>query len=262
MTTKKTTADTNNAVSNADQDARLPLFYQSLTPLSHEQHGNFLLKDRVLHPFAHGANAVPLTVDEFALAQRHFPIVFAPGNDGGAPLALLGLQENENLFCDVTGQWRKDIYIPAYIRRYPFMLARLSQDAQELSLCFDDTSGLLQTEATGNLFNGTEPSDTTKAVLGFCEQFEMAVQRTRAFLNEMAELDLLMDAEATIQEGDTPMMFRGFRMIDEKKLQGLRGDQTRKMVKSGAMGLIYAHFFSLGTLRDLYALRQERAAKS
>jgi hypothetical protein len=244
----------------SSQDARLPLFYQSISPLSHQDHANHALKERILHPFAHVANAVPLTVDEFALAQRHYPIVFAPGADGGAPLALLGLQEGENLFCDATGQWRKDVYVPAYIRRYPFMLARLSQDAKELSLCFDDMSGMVESNTTGNLFDGTDPSDTTKAVLNFCEQFEMAVQRTRAFLGEMAELDLLMDAEATIQEGDTPMMFRGFRMIDEKKVQELRGDQARKMVKSGAMGLIYAHFFSLGTLRDLYAIRQERAA--
>jgi SapC len=251
---------TKTMAQNTAQDSRLPLFYQSLTPLSHQQHASHALQERMLHPFAQTANAIPLTVDEFALAQRHFPIVFAPGADGGAPLALLGLQEGENLFCDATGQWRKDIYVPAYVRRYPFMLARLAPDAKDLSLCFDDQSGLIIAGAEGNLFDGTDPSDTTKAVLSFCEQFEMAVQRTRAFLNEMAELDLLMDAEATIQEGDTPMMLRGFRMIDEKKIQELRGDQARKMVKSGAMGLIYAHFFSLGTLRDLYGLRQERAA--
>jgi hypothetical protein len=238
-------------------DARLPLFYQSLMPLSHQEHDKHALKERILHPFAHGANAVPLTVDEFALAQRHYPIVFAPGDDGGAPLALLGLQEGENLFCSATGQWRKDVYVPAYIRRYPFMLARLTPDAQELSLCFDDKSGLVDAAEAGNLFNGTDPSENTKAVLNFCEQFEMAVQRTRAFLAEMMELNLLMDAEATIQEGEKPLMFRGFRMIDEKKVQELRGDQARKMVKSGAMGLIYAHFFSLGTLRDLYAIKQE-----
>ncbi len=239
------------------QDSRLPLFYKSLTPLSQQQHASHALGERILHPFAHVANAVPLTVDEFALAQRHYPIVFAPGDDGGAPLALLGLHEGENLFCNKAGEWRKDVYVPAYIRRYPFMLARLSQDAKELSLCFDDQSDLIAPAATGNLFDGDDPSETTKAVLGFCEQFEMAVQRTRAFLNEMMELGLLMDAEATIQEGEKPMVFRGFRMIDEKKVQELRGDQARKMVKSGAMGLIYAHFFSLGTLRDLYAIKQE-----
>jgi hypothetical protein len=242
------------------QESRLPLFYQSLSPLSQQQHSTFGLNERMLHPFAHIANAIPLTVDEFPMAQRHYPIVFAPGTDGGAPLALLGLEEGENLFCSATGEWRKDVYVPAYVRRYPFMLARLSQDAKDLSLCFDDVSGYVTADAPEKLFTGEDPSETTKAILNFCEQFEMAVQRTRAFLNEMMELDLLMDAEATIQEGENPMVFRGFRMIDEKKVQELRGDQARKFVKSGAMGLIYAHFFSLGTLRELFALKQGKAS--
>jgi SapC len=240
----------------SEPETRLPLFYQSLVPVSQQLHASHGMKQRQNHPFAQIANAVPLTVDEFALAQRHFPIVFAPGNDGGAPLALLGLQEGENLFCSTTGDWRKDVYVPAYVRRYPFMLAKLAPDAKELSLCFDDSSGYISADEGDKLFDGTDPSETTKAVLNFCEQFELAVQRTRAFMGEMQELGLLMEAEATIQEGENPMIFRGFRMIDEKKVQELRGDQARKMVKSGAMGLIYAHFFSLGTLRDLYAIKQ------
>ncbi len=235
-----------------NQSAQLPLFYKSLIPLSSQEHANHKLEDRQLHPFAHFANAIPITVDEFAIAQRHYPIVFATGDDGGAPLALLGLQDGENLFCDKEGKWNPDTYVPAYVRRYPFLLARLAPDSEQLSLCYDDQSGFLKSEAEGNLFAGTEPTETTKAVLAFCEQFEIAVQRTRSFMNDLAELDLLMDAEATIQEGDKPMVFRGFRMIAEDKMQEMHGDKARKLVKSGAMGLIYAHFFSLGTLRELY----------
>jgi hypothetical protein len=238
----------------------LPLFYNSLVPLNRDEHLSHALKERMLHPFAASVNAVPITVDEFALAQRHFPIVFSPGTDGGTPLALLGLQEGENLFCDSKGEWSSQAYIPAYIRRYPFLLARLAPDAKELSLCFDNSSDLVAAAETGNLFDGDQPSEMTKQILGFCEQFEMAVQRTRAFVEELRELDLLMDAEATINDGDRPMVFRGFRMLDEKKVQDLRGDQARKLVKSGGMGLIYAHFFSLSTLGNLMQTKQQRAA--
>lgn len=240
--------------------ASLPLFYNQLVPVTREDHRNHEVKERRLHHFAHNANAVPITVDEFALAQRHYPIVFAPGSEGGVPLALLGLQDGENLFCDARGEWRADAYVPAYVRRYPFLLARLAPEATELSLCFDDSSEFVVASGNGNLFSGDEPSDTTKQILNFCEQFEMAVQRTRAFVDELKELDLLMDAEATIQDGERPMVFRGFRMIDEKKVQELRGDQARKLVKSGGMGLIYAHFFSLSTMGNLAALKQAAVA--
>src|SRR3546814_8404628 len=58
---------------------------------------------------------------------------------------------------------------------------------------------------------------------------------------------LLIDGEVSIQpEGaDKPFVYRGFRMVAEDKLRELRGDVSRKMIQSGAMGLIYAHLFSL-----------------
>ena len=70
--------------------------------------------------------------------------------------------------------------MPAYIRRYPFLLARLSPESDELWLCFDPTSGAVGEGKDGEpLFDGDQPSDATKAILEFCEQFETAGQRTR-----------------------------------------------------------------------------------
>jgi hypothetical protein len=73
-------------------------------------------------------------------------------------------------------------------------------------------------------------------------------------MEELTKLDLLMDGEVTIQrEGlAQPAVYRGFRMVDEQKLQSLRGDQARKMVQSGLMGLIYAHLFSLSLISPLF----------
>ena len=81
-----------------------------------------------------------------------------------------------------------DVYLPAYLRRYPFVLARLREDSDELSLCFDPTSGAVGEFDEGEpLFDGEEPSEATKAILQFCEQFEQAGQRTQAFMNEIKE---------------------------------------------------------------------------
>ncbi len=239
--------------------AGLPLFYNSVVPLSPSQHANLVLGERKDFKFATKAHAIPLTVDEFVMAQRHFPIIFGPG-EVPVPLALVGLREGENLFLDENGQWQQDVYVPGYVRRYPFILARLSPESKDLSLCFDEQSDLFS-EGETNLFVGTEPSDTTKGVLQFCEQFEMAVQRTRAFAEELKELDLLMEGEAQIKPQDGPAsQFRGFRMINEQKLQELRGDQHRKLVKSGALGLVYAHLFSLSHMQGLFGRQLQKDA--
>ena len=231
----------------------LPLFYGGLVPLSSQLHPTHGLKPRSDLAFSRKTHAIPVTVDEFAIVQRFYPIVFGLG-DNPAPLALVGLQEGSNLYLGADDQWEAGQYIPAFVRRYPFMLARLSPQSDDLSLCFDDTAGQIVADQGEPLFNGTEPTDTTKSVLAFCEQFEQAVMRTRAFMEELAKLDLLMDGEVTIQrEGLTePAVYRGFRMIAEDRLQDLRGDQARKLVKSGMLGLGYAHLFSLSLISGLF----------
>ncbi|WP_310498180.1 SapC family protein [Sandarakinorhabdus sp.] len=231
----------------------MPLFYGNVMPLSSELHPTHGLKPRGDLGFTRGTHAVPVTVDEFTTVQRFYPIVFGVG-DNPAPLALIGLQEGQNLYLGADDQWEAGHYIPAFIRRYPFMLARLNPQSQELSLCFDDTAGIVIADEGEPMFAGKDATDTTKAILQFCEQFEQAVMRTRNFMEELTKLDLLMDGEVTIQrEGlAEPAVYRGFRMVDEAKLQNLRGDQARKMVQSGLMGLIYAHLFSLSLISPLF----------
>jgi hypothetical protein len=240
--------------------SQLPLFYNSLVPLSSQMHPDHGLRPLGHVGFARTSHAIPVTVDEFPMVQRHYPIVFGVG-EGAAPLALVGLQEGQNLFLNADNQWESGLYVPAFVRRYPFMLARLTPDAQELSLCFDDSAGIVVAGEGDRLFNGADPSDLTKNVLQFCEQFEQAVMRTRAFMDEVAKLDLLMDGEVSIQrEGlAQPAVYRGFRMINEEKLQNLRGDQARKLVQSGMLGLAYAHMFSLSLISPLFE-RQFAAA--
>jgi hypothetical protein len=237
-------------------NAQLPLFYQNLIPLTSELHATHGLLERAELSFARTTHAVPITVDEFVMAQRHYPIVFSDGADG-VPLALVGLREGENLFVDAAGKWTDGAYIPAYIRRHPFMLARLSPDAQVLSLVFDDTAGLVTADADNKLFDADkQPTDSTKNILAFCEQFEQAVARTKSFMDELGKLGLLMDGQAQIQNPGMPQpaTFAGFKMVDEQKLQNLRGDQARKMVQNGMLGLVYAHLFSLSQMRNLFAL--------
>jgi hypothetical protein len=146
--------------------------------------------------------------------------------------------------------------VPAYIRRYPYMLARLSPDAQELSLCFDPTSDTIGPFEDGEpMFEDGKPTQLVQNVLQFTEQFEQAGARTSQFMKELREMELLMDGEVSIQqEGvEQPFVYRGFQMINEEKLSDLRGDQLRKISQSGMLPLIYAHLFSLALMREIFA---------
>jgi len=233
----------------------MPLLYNGIEPLNRNAHGNFRVRTVETVANLASSHAIPVTVDEFGLAQRYFPIIFSSG-DNPVPLALMGLHEGTNTFFDKDGKLiDNSIYMPAYIRRYPFMLGRLRSDSDELSLCFDPTSGGVGDFKEGQpLFDGDEPSEATKSILEFCEQFEQAGQRTQAFMNELKESDLLMDGEVAIQPqgSEQPFIYRGFQMVDEEKFRNLRGDELRKLNQNGMLPMIMAHLFSLAMVREIF----------
>jgi SapC len=239
----------------------LPLFYKDLVPLNSNEHGKFKSRQIDSANFMAGQHAIPLTIEEFVAAGRHYPIIFSAG-DAPVPLALMGMNEGINVFLGEDGKFTQPVYLPAYIRRYPFMLARLRPDTDELTLCFDPSS-----EAIGEfkkegqpLFDGTEPTDTTKDILKFCEDFEQAGARTQAFVEELKKYDLLMEGEVAIQqEGrEEPYIYRGFQMVNEEKLRDMRGDELRKMSQNGMLPLVYAHLFSLNLVRDVFAMQVQQ----
>lgn len=237
----------------------LPLFYNELQPLSSVAHGDWKARRLDTAPFLTKSHAIPLTVEEFTLAQRHYPIVFSAG-ENPVPLALMGLNEGVNVFVDDEGKLTSEVYVPAYVRRYPFMLARLRPDSEDLSLCFDPTADAVGVFDEGDsLFEDGQPADTTKQILGFCENFEQAGMQTGAFMKELADHKLLIDGEVAIQpEGAAqPFIYRGFQMISEDAVKDLRGDVARKMMQSGLLPLIYAHLFSLSLVRDIFARQMQ-----
>ena len=232
----------------------LPLFYKNLQPLSTTMHSKFRARTTDKAPYFADAHAIPLTVDEFVHAQRYMPIVFSTG-ENSVPLALTGLNEGVNVFVDAEGKALQPFYVPAYVRRYPYVLARLQPEAQELSLCFDPSSELIGEFDDGEpLFEEDKPSEQLNAILKFCEDFEIAGQRTAAFVKELQEMDLLIDGEVSIQPGDSaqPFVYRGFRMVDEQTFRDLHGDQLRRINQNGILPLVVAHLFSLSLMRDIF----------
>lgn len=238
----------------------LPIFYQDLMPLQSNVHGKYHTRGADTAKYFASHHAIPLTADEFIHAQRSVPIVFSAG-DNPVPLALVGLNDGVNVFLDDEGKARTPFYVPAYVRRYPFMLARLAPDAQELSLCFDPTSDLIGEFKEGTpLFEDDKPTDNLNNILKFCEDFEMAAQRTAGFMEELKSLDLLMDGEVSIQPPDSaqPFIYRGFQMVSEEKLRDLHGDQLRKLNQNGMLPLIFAHVFSLSLMSDIFSMQMQQ----
>lgn len=239
---------------------QLPLFYKDLLPLNSRDHGDYKVSSFADASFLAGTHAIPLTVDEFVDAQRDYPIVFTAG-DNPLPIALMGLNEGVNTFIGDDGKLEGGVYVPAYVRRYPFILAKLSKDSDDMSLCFDPSAGVVGKSEDGQaLFQDGEgdekqTTDYTKSVLEFCTRFEQSGQRTKSFLEELKKLDLLMEGRIDITRNDLPnqpFTYTGFQMVNEEKLRELPTETVEALNKNGMLMLMHAQLFSMNLMRTLF----------
>lgn len=218
-----------------------PLLYEDPVLLRGDLHKHAALLACESFQFAAGVVAVPLNASEFALASRCYPIVFADSEEM-LPLAVMGLGGQSNLFVDGEGRWTGGAYVPAYIRRYPFLpVTTPGNDA--LMLAIDrprlvERGGAVPEDEPGRLFDGDKASPLAERALAFCERYHRDHLRTSAFVAALRERDLLDARRADIRLPDRSQ-FRvdGFRMIDRVKLRVLPDDCLGDWFRKGWLDL-------------------------
>lgn len=245
-----------NAAASEDPAPLLPPLYGALTPLSHMQHGQWRARD-VGFGFAAGVPAVPLALEEFALAARHMGVVFAT-QAPHMPLAILGAGPERNLFINAAGQWREGSYVPAYLRRYPFLLARVNAGSEELALCLDPGAPQFSDTEGEPLFDAeAKPTAMATRAFEFTRAVEFSFLRTQEFVAALAELNLLGPAAVQFEQGGRSMRVDGFHAIQREAFNALTGAQLVMLRDKGWLEPIHAHLFSVAALP---AIVQQAAA--
>ncbi|MEG3086713.1 SapC family protein [Sphingomonas sp. PB4P5] len=235
--------------------AGLPLFYRKPEPLSAEAHADWRLLDGD-EAFAGGTAFVPILTSEIVAAARDYPIVFTA--DTTTPIAVLGL-EQANLFVQ-DGQWDDTVYVPAYVRRYPFaFMATREPDGFRLAIDAASPRAVQGGEAGTALFDDGKPSALTQQALEFCAAFERDAAVTDAFIAALGEQDILIDrrADATMPDGRA-FGVQGFRIVDREKFAALPDSVVLAWHKAGYLTLIHLHLASLDRFATLLARQGKR----
>jgi hypothetical protein len=253
-------AEQGNGQSSGDR--ALPLFYKNPTPLDAKRHAELALKKDFDLSFAQGVNAVPVNMIEMPHVCHYYPIAFGP-DQNATPVALLGLRDDENLFLDKKGKWSEDMYIPSYIRRYPFIFSEMPANDQ-LTLCVDIDDTLVEDGGEQRFFDDKGgPTQLSQNALEFCKSYHAAAQQTLEFSRALAEKDLLIErsAEVTIP-GDKKISLSGFRIVDEKKLSEIDDETFLDWRRKGWLPFIYAHLFSGAQWQRLTRMLNERLGQN
>ena len=235
------------------------MFYDKPVPLNKEAH-----KDLKIGPnengfsFAKNTNSVLLSGMEFVHAAKEYPIIFIKAGEVALPVALLGFRKDENFFVDSDGKWDAK-YIPAFVRRYPFVLAQAPEgkegEEKKLAVCIDENfPGLNNKEGKALFTDSGEPTELLENAIKFLKEYQAQYQRTEIFVNRLNDLDLLTGytASAELQDGEK-LSLSGLMVVDEKKLMALDKNKAMELFRSGEMGWIYAHLLSLSNMNAVMA---------
>lgn len=224
-------------------------FYKQPVVLDRELH-----KDLHIKPgdalFAKNAQAVPLLVTEFPEACLEYPIVFSKGNGGQwLALAMTGLIQNQNAFVDAKGVWNAR-YVPASIRRYPFILAEGNNN--ESSLAADLSAPQLGKEGDRLFDDKGQPTDIVKGVMNLLAEFQGQAKLSEGVIQKFEDAGLLMQQNLEVRLGNgRNAVVEGVWIIDEKKMRELPDDKILSWFKGGELTAMNAQMLSLRNLVPL-----------
>jgi hypothetical protein len=222
------------------------LIYGSAVPLARARHGKSSVEVGADYTFSKSVNSVPLMAVEFPSAAPEYAIVFAGTGDAILPAVILGMRADQNLYLTGQGGW-KARYIPAFVRRYPFVFAS-SADGKTFTLCIDESFRGINQEGRGQrLFQDDgKPTPYVQNVLKFLEQYQVEHRRTGQLCRELRELNLLepMRAQFKLPSGEE-LALQGFMTVSRDRLKALAADALAELAKSDQLELIYLHLQSL-----------------
>lgn len=224
-----------------DQQAP-PLFYTDPAPVTAATHGDFKIAPERDFSFARETNAIPITTPEFVLAARHYPIVFV--GEQLVPTVALGFRPEQNLFVDEDGAWERRCYIPAYVRRYPFILLGKEGD-ERFQLGVDGGARSDHADARA-LFDGDKETKIVTDSLDLCQQFHGAYKTTAEFSEMLKQSDMMEERTLELEfPGQEKMSIGAFSSISEEKLREAPDDKILEWRKAGFLAAMYFHVASL-----------------
>ncbi len=235
-----------------------PIFINSVT------HKSVKIAPVTNFSFAAKLNSVVLVGQEFLEAAKHYPVVFTKTDtDDIIPMAILGLRNNENLFVDEKGAWKEGAYVPAFFRRYPFVLAsNVGQDGS-YAVCVDSSYEGFGKDSGFALFdNEGQQTKELQNVVAFLRNYQVQHAGTQEMVKTLSDAKLFKDftANITLPAGEK-IGFGKLLMADEMGILNMDDAKIVNLVRTGYMAWIYAHLYSLSNFRPLMALAAARSGK-
>lgn len=218
--------------------------FDNLEALDKVKHIGLRLVPQSRLGFAANLMTVPLAGSEMVEVAKMCPIVFPVGDC--VPQALMSLSGQRNAFIDDEGRWTAS-YLPAHIRRYPFIL---SEDKDRSFVLIESAAPHFSETEGERLFDDSgDPTPLLLQTVDFLKAFQAEGRLTKTLFQKVADAGLLVDQEIKVEDAKKRVhRINGLRAISREKLGALPDETFLEWRRDGILPLIYAHLASLGNV--------------
>ncbi|MFO7750520.1 MAG: SapC family protein, partial [Desulfobacteraceae bacterium] len=224
--------------------------FKKIEPLSKEKHQDLRFDKINGYEFARNITNTPLSASEFRQAGRYYPVVFP--TDGAFPMILFALNQQTNLYLNQDGSWKVP-YVPAYIRRYPFVLVKSDKEEgskENYIFCIDTEAPHFASDQGEPLFTANgDLGDVSRKALKFLEMYQSELTTTRTLCQELESKEILVGKEVSFEKEGQQTKIGGFRCVDVEKMNKLDDAVLAQWVRNGLMGLILTHLQSVENIK-------------
>jgi len=233
-----------------------PFGYREITPVM-QDHRVRPVSPKSLPEFARTCNSLPVTLSEVVFACHDYPLMFVSQDNEKhfALVAVLGVSSGENLFATASG-WKQDAYVPAYVRRYPFCMTRVTlegvQQSQRL-ICVEKD----WISPDGELYFDEQRRPTARwtEIQTVLHQYEAELDQTLAICAMLRDFKLFepISMQATIN--GEPTALGGMYCVSANRMRTLNSSEIKTLYKSGALAVAYHHIGSVNRFEKLVAMK-------
>jgi len=238
--------------------------------LNNVDHKNLRIITRRAQEYGDNVAGCVVFPTEFLEVHKEYPIYFQKDAETGQfqSIALFGFTHGENLLLDNSASGWAGRYIPALMRREPFLIGfnRSAEEVQPSKVLLDTSSPRISYGEEGEpVFlpgGGNSPflEQIKKNLMLIHEGFPASAEMFRVFL----DLDLIEPLTLDIHfDNGEHYTASNYYTINQDRLYSLGDDLIARLHKSGYLQLAYLVLFSLGNIKNLIDKRNSahRASK-
>ncbi|MFN0038050.1 MAG: SapC family protein, partial [Burkholderiales bacterium] len=172
-------------------------------------------------------------------------------------------QGQQNLFVMTDGSWDRRAYLPAYVRRYPFCMAKVTMNGEilpERLVCVENAALGEKGEILYDSEGQAQPHWAALEKLIF--DYENDLARSEELCKLLMEFKLLEPFSMKAEIDGFTMQLEGMHRVSEEALTALNDEQLRRLLIAGVLEKIYAHLTSLDNFHRLLNRRSFFALKA